>query len=90
MERKDRLPGPYIWLQDDQQIGIAMCGCMIDYDHDQSARFYQCNLHENAEFLLHALQNLCLTIECEPKGSPNIMAAVLAGHRVIEKAEAKF
>ena len=90
MERKDRLPGPYIWLQDDQQIGIAMCGCMIDYDHDQSARFYQCNLHENAELLLHALQNLCLTIECEPKGSPNVTTAIEAGYRVIKKAEEKF
>lgn len=90
MNRHNRLPGPYIWLQDDQQVGIAMCGCMVDYDHDQSARFYQCHLHENAELLKHALKNLCLTIECEPRGHTNIMAAVAAAYRVIKKAEEKF
>ena len=87
MKREDRSPGPYIWLQDDQQIGIAMCGCMIDYDHDQSARFHQCNLHENAGLLLSALKNLCLTIECEPKGSPNIMAAVKGAYNAVERAQ---
>lgn len=90
MKRKDRLPGPYIYLQHNEQVGMAMCGCVLEHDNNGDPKFWQCNLHENAELLLHALKNLCLTIECEPKGSPNIMAAILAGYTIIEKAEGKF
>ena len=87
MKRQDRLPEPYIWLQDDEQIGMALCGCMVDYDAEQAARLWQCNLHENAHLLLGALKNLCLTIECEPKGSPNITAAMQGAYNVIERAK---
>ena len=84
---------PYIWLQDDQQIGAAACGCMIDYDHDGSARYWQCNLHKNAEILLltiqhlcEAVEDLCLTVECEPKDSPNIMQAIRRAYRIADRA----
>ena len=33
-----------------------------------------------------ALHNLALTIECEPKGSPNIMEAVKEAYEALEKA----
>ncbi len=87
MKRQDRLPGSYIYLQDNEQIGIAMCGCSLDYGPDGNPRFWQCNLHENAGLLLSALKNLCLTIECEPKGLPNIMAAVKGAYNAVERAQ---
>jgi hypothetical protein len=89
MKRKDGLPVPYIYLQHGEQRGIAMCGCILDHGIGGDPRFWQCNLHENAELLLHALKNLCLTVECESKGSPNIITAADAAYSIIEKAEKK-
>ena len=87
VKREDRLHGPYIYLQHDEQTGIAMCGCMLDHSVGGDPRFWQCNLHEHADRLLYALQNLCLSIECEPKDSPNVMAAVQGAYNAIEKAK---
>ncbi len=87
MRREDRLPGPYIYLQHDELSGTAMCGCTLDHGVGGDPRFWQCNLHDNAELLLHALQNLCLTIECEPKDSPNIKEAVKGAYNAIERAQ---
>ncbi len=87
MKREYRLPGPYIHLQHNEQVGIAMCGCSLDHDSGGDPRFWQCSLHENAGLLLSALRNLCLTIECEPKGSPNIMAAIKGAYNAVERAQ---
>jgi hypothetical protein len=42
----------------------------------------------NAEALAEALNNLAQTIECEPKGSPNISAAIQEGYSTLAKYEA--
>jgi hypothetical protein len=35
---------------------------------------------------LEALENLALTVECEPNDSPNVMEAVKAAYEALEKA----
>ena len=87
MKREDRLPAPYIYLQDGEPLGMAMCGCSLEYDANGNAKHFQCYLHEHAELLLGALKNLCLTIECEPRGHSNIMEAVKAAYTAMEKAK---
>lgn len=46
-------PGPYIWLQDNEQVGRAECGCYIDGD-----AFYQCALHAAAPAMLALLKSV--------------------------------
>ena len=41
----------------------------------------------NVEKLLKSLKNLALTVECEPKGSPNIMEAVKSAYDTIKEVQ---
>ena len=44
--------GPYIHLNDTESEGKAKCGCILEYDEQGNAMFYQCDMHESAPDLL--------------------------------------
>lgn len=40
---------PMIRLQSSEESGTADCGCVLGYDDEGSAVFYQCPMHEAAK-----------------------------------------
>ena len=47
---------PYIWLQPNENEGVADCGCSLTYDDDGDASVTLCRMHEAAPALVEALR----------------------------------
>lgn len=47
---------PYIWLQEHEKTGTAICGCELNNAGDDGPAFYQCPTHEIAFELLKELK----------------------------------
>ncbi len=45
---------PYLWLQEDEASGRAVCGCMLEI-RSRGPAFWFCSFHESAPELLEAL-----------------------------------
>lgn len=52
-------PEPYIWLQDEEDSGMADCGCMLVLSPLSSGpAFHFCTMHAAAPELLEALEGV--------------------------------
>lgn len=52
---KTKTHTPYIWLQSDEEIGTADCGCELNNKGDDGPALFQCRLHDSAGELLSLL-----------------------------------
>ena len=60
---------PYIWLNDSEHEGVAVCGCRLYYrkDHDGNVAFDFCPTHAAAPDLLKALEATQIALSYNPE-----------------------
>jgi len=79
---------PYIWLKEEEVLGMANCGCELnrDYKSSDNPALFLCPLHENAEELLEAAEKQVALIESEEmKGVLLPIAAAISFKEALNK-----
>lgn len=56
---------PFIHLQTAELSGKALCGCVLDYDDEGSARFTMCPTHEAASEMWALLESVAVSTRDE-------------------------